>query len=170
MSDAARNLQLETRAAQQLRDVLLAMGCDDSKTLADTIEGETDIREAIRRVYWAMIEDQILIDGLTENIQVLQARKTRIETRVERYRAAIEKGMSAGEISKLELPEATISLRAVAPKLEVVIEALIPERFWIPQPNTLDKKALLTALKEPGADIPGAALSNGGQSLSIRRA
>ncbi|MGE0857439.1 MAG: siphovirus Gp157 family protein [Hyphomicrobiaceae bacterium] len=43
----------------------------------------------------------------------------------------------------------------------------IPSEFWKPQPPRLDKKVVLDALKA-GAVVPGAELSNGGETLSMR--
>ncbi len=163
-----RQLALETQAAARMREILLTI-TEDGQAIADSIEGETSLHEAIRRVYWNVIEDQILTDGLKETITTLEGRKSRIDARIERYRAAITKGMEAGELQKLEMPEATLSLRNNGQKVELTDEARIPTRFWIEQSPKLDKKALGDALKA-GEAIEGASLSNGGVSLSVRRA
>lgn len=163
-----RQLALETQAAARMRDYLLTI-TDDGQAIADSIEGETSLHDAIRRVLWSVTEDQILVAGLKEAIGAMEARRSRFEARIERLRAAIEKGMVAGELTKLELPEATLSLRRVPPKVEVIDEAKIPQAYFIPQPAKLDKVALKLVL-EANEIIPGAQLSNGGQSLSVRRA
>ncbi len=163
-----RQLTLETAAAARMREILLTM-TDDSETIRDTLEGCTDLNEAIRRVYWSILEDEIQLAGLKETITALEARQSRFAVRVERYRAAIEKGMQAGELTKLELPEATLSLRRVPPKVEVVNEAGIPPQFFDPQPPKLNKKSLKEWL-DAGNTAPGAHLNNGSMSLSIRRA
>lgn len=170
-----RQLALETQAAARMREVLLTI-TEDGQTIADSIEGETSLHEAIRRVYWNVIEDQILTDGLKETITTLEGRKSRIDARIERYRTAIQKGMEAGELTKLEMPEATLSLRNNEPKVEVYDEAAIPPEFFDPQPPKLNKSRLKDAMTAndvfPKTDpaVPGARFSNGGQSLSVRRA
>ena len=68
--------------------------------------------------------------------------------------------MGQAEMRKMELPQATISLRAVPPKAEITDEALVPSKFWKAQDPKLDKKAVLDALKGK-EDVPGASLSNG---------
>lgn len=163
-----RQLALETGAARQMRDYLLTL-TDDGQAIADSIEGETNLHDAIRRVYWAVLEDQVQIDGLKEALATLQGRQSRFEARVERLRKAIENGMNAGELAKLELPEATLSMRSVPPKVEVSDEAAVPARFWVQQAPKLDRKALGDALKA-GETVPGATLGNGSVSLSVRRA
>ncbi len=101
-------------------------------------------------------------------IKKLSERKTRLEYRIERFRSAIEKGMAAGELTSLKFPEATLSLRSVPPKLEIENEAEIPPEYWKPQPPKIDKKEIAETLAV-GMDVPGARMSNGSQSLIIRR-
>ena len=70
-------------------------------------------------------------------------------------------------LRKLELPTATLSIKAVPAKAEITDEALLPSKFFKAQDPKLDKKAVLDALKAK-EDVPGAVLSNGGETLSIR--
>jgi len=158
----------EIRAAQTLKAALLEV-TDDTETLADTIEGATNLHEAITAVMDGITEDEMMIAGLRSMTEQLVNRRLRYENRIDRRRSAIEKAMMVGEIAKLELPQATLSLRKVAPGLDVTDEASIPLAYWKPQPDKLDRTALKDALKG-GAVIPGAVLDNGGQALTIRRA
>jgi hypothetical protein len=161
-------LAKETAAAQVLKAALLEQ-TDDPDALADTIEGATNLHEAIAAVMAAIDEDTLLHDGIDGMLTNLATRRARVEARMKRRRLAIERAMMAGELPKLELPQATLSIRRVPASLHIVSESLIPERFWVPQPPKLDKKDLAAALKA-GQDIPGAALDNGSTTLAIRRA
>jgi hypothetical protein len=76
--------------------------------------------------------------------------------------------MSMAELAKLELPQATLSRKRTPPKAIVTSEVDLPARFYVEQNPKLDKKAVLDALKA-GEKIPGAELSNGGESLQLRR-
>jgi Siphovirus Gp157 len=49
----------------------------------------------------------------------------------------------------------------------ILDEAILPAKFWKAQDPKLDKKAVLDALKAK-EDVPGASLSNGGETISIR--
>lgn len=166
-AQAEHRLAVETRAAQVLKAALLEV-TDDPDTLADTIEGETNLHEAIAKVMAGIGEDEILCAGIKIAAEALATRKARIEARIDRRRSAIERGMGAGELSKLELPEATISVRRVPPALQVLSEALIPPEYFDPQPPRLNRAKLKEALR--AGDVPGAAFDNGSQTLSIRRA
>jgi hypothetical protein len=50
----------------------------------------------------------------------------------------------------------------------VLDENEIPEQFLVPQPPKVDKRKLLDFLKN-GNTVTGAELSNGGNTLSVRR-
>jgi hypothetical protein len=60
-----------------------------------------------------------------------------------------------------------LSLRSTPRPLVVVDEKEIPERFWNPQPAKLDRRGLIEALKADQT-IEGAALGNGGVTISVR--
>lgn len=165
---SAQQLANEVAAAKALRDSLRAI-TDDDETVRDTIEGETNLHEAIAGVMGWLRNDEILITGIDRMQETLSARKERLKNRIGYYRAAIEQAMTIGELSTLELPDATLSVRRVAPKLEIVKESDIPAAYWKPQDPALDRKALADALKA-GEAVPGAMLGNGGITLSVRRA
>lgn len=167
MSHDEHKLHREIKAAAALKDAIKATCGEDEETLRDMIEGETGLHEMIERVVLTMDEDGMLVSGLKERIAELTERKRRIENRISSKRAMIEQAMVIGEINKMERPCFTLSLKSVPPKTEIADESLIPSQFWTPQPPTLDKKALLDALKD-GETIPGANLSNGGISIQLR--
>lgn len=160
-------LALETRAAQILKSALMEV-TDDPDTLADTIEGATNLHEAIAAVMGGIDDDEALAVGIDVIIAQFKERGKRIEARLERRRNAIERAMMAGELMKLELPQATLSLRKVPPKLEIVSEDMLPKTYFETVPKL--KRTELWADVKAGKDIPGARLTNGGQALSIRRA
>jgi hypothetical protein len=60
----------------------------------------------------------------------------------------------------------TLSLRAVAVSVIVIDETEIPTKFWKASAPKLDKRAVLEALKAKET-VPGASLSNGGQTLAL---
>lgn len=163
-----RALTKEAAAANALRQSLQAI-TDDPEAIRDTIEGETNLHDAIAAVMDAIRDDEASVLGLVAMIEKLKDRKTRIEERMDRRRTAIEQAMCIGELRSLELPDATLFLRNVAPAVEITDESRIPAQFWKPRDPTLDKSALKDALQN-GSQIPGAVLGNGGISLTIRRA
>lgn len=185
MSDAEHALTKQVQAAKALRESLKLVVGDDVETLADMIEGETDLREAIGEVDKSIIEDELLVAGLGSMIDDLGKRRGRIEERIGRKRAAIEQAMQIGEVKRIELPTGTLTLKDVPPKVEIYEEANIPAKYWKAQDPRLDKAALGKDLKDIAAavkaaekanadlpeitEIPGARLGNGGITIQIRR-
>lgn len=167
MADEEHKLHRQMNAAAALKHSLKETLGDDDETMRDMIEGETSLHEMIERVVMSMDEDGMLVTGLASRIEELTQRKKRIEDRIGSKRAMVEQAMLIGEIDKLERPSFTLSLRKVPPKAEITDESLIPSNYWEAQPPKLDKKALLSALKDK-QDIPGATLGNGGIALQIR--
>ncbi len=168
MLPADRSLQRETEAAKRLIE---NMPRDDAQLVADSIEGETNLLEAIEAALAEIDECEIVIIGIEEKLKAFDARKKLMNDRAERIRALIERAMLETEQHSIRLPAATISLRTVPPALVVTSEADIPARFWIPQDRPapkLDKKALAAAIKTD-PKIPGATLDNGTVCLSVRR-
>lgn len=162
------NLAKEMHAAKELRNSLLASFGDDVDLIRDTIEGETNLREEIARVTGSIREDEVLTAGLDAMIDQLAARKQRVEARIATKRAIILQAMSIGEIKTLELPDVTMTVKAVPRAVEIIDEAQIPAEFWKAREPTLDRKGIAAAIKE-GRAIPGATLDNGGITLQLRR-
>lgn len=172
MSDTEYALRRETEAARDLIQALRNSGEGEDAELVDaTVEGETDLKEAIAHALDEIDEWTILDDGLEAKIERDSVRLSVIRKRVERVRAAIERALIASELAlPLQLPTATISLSKRKPQPVIDDEAAIPSRFFVqpdPPAPKLDKKALAAALAD-GA-IPGAHLDNGSVSLTVRR-
>lgn len=148
----------------QLREIV---GEEDSDLFHDTIEGEIDLARLITMAAQQNALDEGQAEGISSLLKALGARKSRIEKRIEMRRVAILTAMQSGEIKKLETPAGTLSRKALPPKALILAEANIPAEYWNPADPTLDKRAVLDALKA-GRDVPGAQLSNGGETLAVR--
>lgn len=166
-----RSLQIQTEAAKKLMSSLHAQdAADDAELVADSLEGETNLLEALDAALSEIDECEILMAGLDAKITAFDARRKQQKDRAERIRALIEQALVVTEQSSMKLASATISLSKRAPQLVVTSEADIPTRFWVEQERPapkLDRKALAEALK--AETIPGASLDNGTVSLTVRR-
>ena len=139
----------------------------DAETLADTLEGLTDLKEMLAELVRSALEDEALAAALSTRLSEMKARLERFETRAKRKRQLALRTMGEAEMAKLEQPDFTASLRQAAPALEVVAEDKIPAAYWKPQPFKLDRQGLLQALKS-GTAIDGACLAPPQQCLSVR--
>lgn len=160
-------LRSETEAARALLGSMADILGDDDELKESTVEGETNLYEAINAALGRIVELNGHIESLEAMASSLKERSSRFDRQSALIRSAIQMAMEIGEVRKLESPLATLSLRAVPPAVQIIAEADIPAKFWKPVDPKLDKKALLAALKD-GERVPGATLDNGGQTLSIR--
>ncbi len=167
MADVSRELHIQGEAAKALllniRDVVE----DDAEMIETAVEGETNLKEAISAAVDRILELDAHEEAIAARIKALSERKERFAHQSERIKAAIHVAMGQAELRKIELPQATLGVRAVPPKAEITDEAMIPSKFFKPQDPKLDRKAVLDALKAK-EEVPGATLSNGGETISIR--
>ena len=139
----------------------------DEETLADTLEGLSDLREMLAELIRSALDDEVLIAALSTRLSDMQARRERLTTRATRKRQLAQRAMAEAEIGKLEQPDFTAALRQGAPVLVVSAEEKIPAVYWKPQPFKLDRQGILAALKA-GTAIDGAALAPAQPCLSVR--
>ena len=152
----------------ELRRRLLELYPDlDDQTLNDTLEGATNLREAMAALIRSAIEDETLAKALKERMEAMKGRLSRLEARASGKRVLVVENMQAADLQKLTEPDFTASVRTGPPSVEIVDEDLLPIDFLLPQPPKPDKRAILDAISK-GAAIPGALLAKPKLSLSVR--
>ena len=140
---------------------------DDTDDWSLALASETELDEMLTKLVRMIDDARALCDGTKGRMDELQARCDRFGLRIEAYRSLILKLMSTAEIHKRELPEATLSLKALPSK---VVGEIVADKL----PDTLvhiERKPNRAAIKralESGTAIDGLSLSNGGQTISIR--
>lgn len=140
---------------------------EDDEAWMLSLESETDINALLTSIVRMIEDSKALVVGTKDRFEELKARKERFERRVESLRELAFGIMYIADMSKAELPEATLSLRAGHPKLigEADPVSLPDELCKISR--ELDRTAIKEALKT-GRTVPGFELSNSQPSLSIR--
>jgi hypothetical protein len=165
---AAFPLAVEASRYQALRERLLEdYPQTDEETLADTLEGITDLHEMIAAIIRSALVDEALHGGLRARLEDMKTRLARLEERGAKKRQLALDAMSEVGLRKLEQPDFTASARAGSPSLVVIAEDAIPSSYWVPQPPKLDRQSLLAELKR-GGEVPGTQLSNPRPTLSVR--
>jgi len=139
----------------------------DEETLADTLEGITELNEMIAAVIRSALVDEALHAGLRFRLDDMKERLSRFELRASKKRQLALEVMTEVGLGKLEQPDFTASARAGSPALIVIAEDRIPETYWLPQSPKLDRQAILGELKR-GTEIPGAQMSNPKPVLNVR--
>lgn len=161
-------IKMAAQGYTQLRERLKRDYPDiDDEALGDTLEQITDLSEQLGAVVRSVLDDESLAEALKTRIADMRARLSRFETRAERKRELVGTVMRETGIPRLVDLEFTASVRPVPRGLVVSDENLIPPDYWIPQPPKLNRQELLVMLRA-GTAVPGAGLSNGGSTLSVR--
>ena len=170
MDNFNRTLALagEVRNHVVFREKLLAEIPDlDELTLADTLEGLTNVRELVAAVLRSALYDEAMAEGLSARANDMKARIGRIEHRVKLKRQLGLRAMLEADIAKLLEPDFSASIRQGSPSLELSAEDKIPPAYWKPQPPKLDKLGIIAALKS-GTQIEGASLAAPQMQLTVR--
>jgi hypothetical protein len=170
MSAPSYSLERATAAAKALADAIrTADATAEDDLIADMIEGEGDAMAGVSRLLRWMAERNAYIAALKEAASDMAERRKRFEEGVDTARAALATFMDTVGLTKLERPEATISLRPASASVAYAAD-FDPERL----PEELRRwkcEADRPAIKEfldAGGTVPGATLNNGGTVLTVR--
>ena len=139
----------------------------DEQTLADTVEGLTDLHEIVAAIVRAALADEALATGLKGRIAEMQERLERLQDRASKRRQVAKDVMLDLDLKKITGPDFSVSIRPGLPSLMVIDEAAVPSIYWEPAAPRLKRQELISELKG-GAQIDGVALSNPEPILSVR--
>ena len=162
------NLEFSALTYRAIRDRIRAEDPQiDEQTLADTVEGLTDLHEIITTIIRSVLADEALATGLKSRIADMQERLDRLQDRASKRRQVAKDVMIDLDLKKITAPDFSVSIRAGLHSLMVIDEAAVPSIYWQPSAPRLKRQELLSELKD-GAAIEGVALSNPEPVLSVR--
>lgn len=139
---------------------------DDLAALQDTLDGEADALDMAAGMIRAAQRRYAMAEGLTPLQRDMAERKARLADGGDKLMGAAQALMDAIGARKVERPDFTAWLRATPPKVQIIDEGALPESAWRVT-RVVDKTEIKKLLAE-GATVPGAALTNGGESLTVR--
>lgn len=146
------NAHVDLMALRRAADDLDTICGGDDRLFADMMEGETDIDRIALRIYEQVARDEETLAGIVERQRALAERKKRIEARRDSGKAFIGKALRIARMTKLELPEVTLSVRDGKAKLKVVDPAAVPDDYVTFKPTPS-----MTKINEdfaPDSDLP----------------
>jgi hypothetical protein len=162
------NIEIAAVTYRTVRDRIRAEDpAIDEQTLADTVEGLTDLHEIVTAIVRAALTDEALATGLKSRIADMQGRLERLQDRASKRRQIAKDVMVELDLKKITAPDFTVSIRPGMPHLLVLDEAAVPSIYWQPSAPRLNRHGLLSELKD-GTEIKGVALSNPEPVLSVR--
>jgi hypothetical protein len=119
----------------------------DELTLADTVEGLTDLHEIIAAIIRAALADEALATGLKGRIAEMQDRLERLQDCAAKRRQIAKDVMVELDLKKITAPDFTVSIRPGMPGLLVLDEAAVPSIYWEPREPRLNRQELLSDQK-----------------------
>jgi len=119
----------------------------DELTLADTVEGLTDLHEIIAAIIRAALGDEALATGLKGRIAEMQDRLERLQDCAAKRRQIAKDVMVELDLKKITAPDFTVSIRPGMPGLLVLDEAAVPSIYWEPREPRLNRQELLSDQK-----------------------
>jgi hypothetical protein len=162
------NLEFAAIHYRTLRDRIRAQDPQiDEQTLANTVDGLTDLHEILAAVLRAALADEAMATGLKCRIADMQDRLDRLQDRAAKRRQIAKDAMVELDLKKLAAPDFTASIRPGMPALVVLNEDAVPKTYWEPGEPRLRRQILALDLKG-GAEVEGATLSNPEPVLSVR--
>lgn len=139
---------------------------EDESDLAEALEGETNLTEALARLLRSAQWDVGMANGARSIVDDLMMRIERYEARASKKRVLAQNVMERASVRKFEAPDMTVSLVTGRQKVYIVDEQLIPDEYV--KPTYTPMKALIKEALEAGKSVPGAELSNQPDTLSVR--
>ena len=164
MADLSRAILAHRQLVAQIRAAFPDVPEED---LADSIEGATDLDDAIAAVIREALAREAMAQGIDEFAAALARRKARLLNGASTLRAAARTAMEEANLKRIPAPDFTASLGEGRAKVIITDLSKIPDQYLRRADPEPYKKALAEALKA-GATVPGAELGNKPQVLNVR--
>lgn len=162
------NLDYATSHYRVIRDRVRTLDPQiDDETLADTVEGLTNLHDIVQAVIRSALADEALARGLKTRIAEMQDRLERLQDRASKRRQIAKDVMVDLDLKKITAPDFTVSIRPGTPSLMVIDENAVPKTYWEPGPPRLKRQDLAQDLKN-GEEVAGAVLANPEPVLTVR--
>jgi hypothetical protein len=115
------NLEFAATTYRAIRDRLKVQDPQlDEQTLADTVEGLTDLHEILAAIVRAALADEAMALGLKGRMAEMEGRFQRLEERAAKRRQIVKDTMVELDLKKLTAPDFTASIRPGMPGLMVI--------------------------------------------------
>lgn len=146
------NVQVQLAEIARIAGQLETLCDDDERLFSDMLEGETDLFRIVGKLHQQLATDSELIAGITARQSDLSDRKRRLADRTTATKAAIGQFLRASKLPKIELAEATYSVRDGKSGLRIVDPEAVPGEYQKIKTEP-DKTAINTAFSD-AAELP----------------
>ena len=138
----------------------------DEEFKTDLLEGSTDYIDIMDKLIINLHITNGYILGIKDARARLDDRLTRLQAKSEIIRRLIKRLLDVAQLRNVSTPSGSVTIGAKAKGVEIVDEDLIPESFM--RITKTPNKVLIGEKLKAGEDIPGATLTNGGETLIVR--
>jgi hypothetical protein len=126
------NVALAATTYRAIRDRIRAHDPQiDEQTLADTVEGLTDVHEILAAIVRAALADEAMATGLKCRLSDMQGRLDRLQDRASKRRQIVKDVMVELDLKRLTAPDFTASIRPGMPALVVLNEDAVPKTYYL---------------------------------------
>ena len=139
----------------------------DEADLADTIEGESNLDQAILATLREALYREAQAEAVQHMIDVLQERQGRFRNTAQAMRATALQAMQETGMDKLSASDMSVSVGTSRPKLVITDETLLPDELCRIKREPL--KTIIANEIVRGIEVPGATLGNAQAFLRISR-
>lgn len=139
---------------------------DDAETFLDTLDGQTDAIDVLRRCVLARAEAAAQEAATKDLAATYTARAKRLAEKQDSLSAFMGEILDAIGETKVSLDVATVSRMAGRPKVSVIDEDQIPTQLT--KATYKPDLAAIKAQLEAGESVPGAELITGNKSINVR--
>ena len=137
------------------------------EVLADTLEGVEmefeDKADSYAKVIASLGDN---VDAIDKEIKRLTEKKKPVNNNIKRIKDTLENAMRVTGKTKFKTALYSFGIQKNPASLRIIDELKIPKEYYIPQPDTIDKKAIKDYIKDHG-DTEWAELIQG-EGLRIR--
>lgn len=170
---SAYKIEAALSAWQSARARILVEDLDlgkDEAALTELLGDETqDVQTILARLLRGAVHAEAMAGAAGEQIEALKGRQTRFKARGQSMRTTAFQILDAIGQKKVELPDLTASIRKGQQSALIVDEDAIPDIYVeVVTSRKIDRSVILSTLKS-GQEVPGAFLSNGLDSITIRK-
>jgi len=138
----------------------------DDEFKQDLLEGSTDYLDIVDKLIVSLHITNSYILGLKDARARLDTREERLEHKSTMIRKLLKRMLDMADLRRVTTPSGTVSIGAKPQGVEIVDEGLIPEKFM--RITKSPSKTLIGNALRAGEDVPGATLTNGGETLIVR--
>ncbi len=156
------NLYELTESYQQIQTLIE----EGAEGLEDTLQSLDDAIEE-KAVGYAKVMKNIegqVVAIKTEEKRLAEKRRS-LENNIKRLKESLQDAMLLNDKKRIETELFNFNIQKNPPSIRVIDEEMIPKSYYVEQSPKLDRRALISELKE--SDIPGVELTQG-ESLRIR--